>query len=83
MLTLQLAKEGFEMLGGRANLKTHFAMVERICRNREIACPTEASVRITIYNYTPGRRSYLGKDATFEIVGPGEYRLIRPTLDQL
>jgi len=82
-MTIQLVIEAFERLGGRAILKTHFAMVERLCRERGTPCPTEENVRIAIYNYTPGRKNFLGGQALFEIVGRGEYRLLRPSLAQL
>jgi hypothetical protein len=81
--TVELAIEGFERLGGRGGLKPHYASIERICAERNLACPTESNVRIAIYNYTPGRKSFLGRDAFFEIVGRGEYRLIQYRLDQL
>jgi hypothetical protein len=82
-MAIKLVIEAFERLGGRAILKTHFAMVERLCSERGTACPTEENVRITIYNHTPGRKNYLGGHAFFEVVGRGEYRLLRPSLDQL
>jgi hypothetical protein len=80
---LELAMDAFDKLGGRATLKTHYTMLERICRERGIASPTEEHVRITIYNYTPGRKSHLQRGDFFAIVGRGEYRVTRPTLEQL
>jgi hypothetical protein len=32
---------------------------------------------------TPGRKSYLNRGDFFAIIGRGEYRVTRPTLDQL
>ena len=78
---LELAMDAFDGLGGRGTLKAHYSMVERLCRERGIQCPTEEHVRITIYNYTPGRKSHLHKGDFFAIVGRGEYRVTRPTLD--
>lgn len=80
---LELAMDAFDRMGGRGGLKPHYSMIERLCRERGIGCPTEEHVRITIYNYTPGRKSYLNRGSFFEIVGRGEYRVTRPTLDQL
>lgn len=80
---LELAMDGFDSVGGRATLKRHYSAVERLCRDRGVNCPTEEHIRITIYNYTLGRKSYLNRGAFFEIVGRGEYRVMRPTLDQL
>ncbi len=80
---LELAMDAFDRMGGRGGLKPHYAMVERLCSERGIDCPTEEHVRITIYNYTPGRKNYLNRGDFFAIVGPGEYRVTRPTLDQL
>lgn len=68
-------KLAFEELGGRARLKRHYAQAIRLCRERGLECPTEEHVRITIYNYTPGRKSYLHNGDFFAIVGPGEYRV--------
>ena len=80
---LELAMDAFDRMGGRGSLKPHYSMIERLCRERGIDCPSEEHVRITIYNYTPGRKSYLNRGAFFEIAGRGEYRVTRPTLDQL
>ena len=76
-------KLAFEELGGRARLKRHYAQAIRLCRERGLECPTEEHVRITIYNYTPGRKSYLHNGDFFAIVGPGEYRVTRPTLEDI
>jgi hypothetical protein len=80
---LELAMDAFDKLGGRGRLKPHYSVIERLCRERGIECPTEEHVRITIYNYTPERKSYLNRGNFFAIVGPGEYRVTRPTLGQL
>ena len=80
---LELAMHAFERLGGRALLKSHYTMVEKICLERGIECPTEEHIRITIYNYTPGRKNYLNRGSFFKIVGRGEYRVTRPTLEDL
>lgn len=80
---LELAMDAFDVLGGRARLKPHYSVVERLCRERGLESPTEEHVRITIYNYTPGRKNFLDRGKFFEIVGPGEYRVTRPTIDDL
>jgi hypothetical protein len=53
---LELAIDAFDSLSGRGRLKAHLSAVERLCRERGIACPTEEHVSITIYNYMPGRK---------------------------
>ena len=80
---LELAMHAFDKLGGRGTLKDHYTMVERLCRERGIECPTEEHVRITIYNYAPGRKSHLHKGDFFAIVGRGEYRVTRRTVEDL
>jgi hypothetical protein len=80
---LDLVMDAFEKLGGHATLKRHYAQVERLCRERGVECPTEEHVRITIYNYTPGRKSHLRNGDFFAIIGRGEYRVTRPTLEEL
>ena len=82
---LDIVMEAFERAGGKAEFQRVYPIVERLFREASRPMPTEldAQVRQTVYLYCPDSPNYLNQGKFFEKVGRGEYRVIRPTIDDI
>jgi hypothetical protein len=82
---LDIVMDAFERAGGRAEFQRVYPIVERLFKEAGRPVPTEleAQVRQTVYLYCSASPNYLNQGRFFEKVGRGEYRVIRPTADDL
>ena len=82
---IEIVLEAFDQLGGKAKLGNVYPVVESLFRElgREIPARLDEQVRQTIYLHCTGSPNFLTNNALFESVGYGEYRVHRPTLDEL
>jgi hypothetical protein len=82
---IEIVLEAFDQLGGGAKLGNVYPVVESLFRElgREIPARLDEQVRQTIYLYCSGSPNFSTNKALFESIGYGEYRVHRPTLDEL
>jgi hypothetical protein len=82
---LEIVMQAFERAGGRAEFQRVYPIVERIFKDisRPIPVELDAQVRQTVYLYCPDSPNYLNQGKYFEKCGRGEYKVTRPTPDDL